>query len=205
LPVGSIGAGIRVDPARHRAPRANRALIHGSAVDAQSPARGGLVHDGGVLCRRWRYECGSCRAEYFLPGVDLSFFYGTFLGVSRNAEAVVFDTFEDPIFDQIDRLVEAQLGPATSTGEKMERGDIIREIVTLVSDPDSAGSPFVFDGTPGCPACGSTKRARWGETDEPWPAAPGILTHQAWDSWSTEQRTQAVVGHLMDMGKMSIS
>ena len=38
---------------------------------------------------QWRCWCGNCHREYDLPGVDLSFFYGWFLGVSPNLDAVI--------------------------------------------------------------------------------------------------------------------
>lgn len=48
----------------------------------------------------------SCQTEYFLPWADLSFFYGTFLGVTRRGEVAVLDSFSDPVFDEVSMLVK---------------------------------------------------------------------------------------------------
>ena len=146
--------------------------------------------------QRYRHRCRSCRTEYFLPWADLSFFYGTFLGKSRRGEVAVLDSFSDPIFDEVSMLVGNYLGPQ----ESYERGAVVRQVISAVSDKDSHGDPFVLDGLPGCPKCGKKRTAKPKFTGEEWMADVPPLSHEQWDSWPFQQRAQAVKALLAEMG-----
>jgi hypothetical protein len=122
--------------------------------------------------------CARCGREYDLPGADMSFLYGEFLGVSGNAEAVILDTFADSIFDEM-LSVALALPPTDST--RSDLGDLVRRTLREVCDRDSHGDPYVFVGVPGCPTCGSTAVASFRETQEAWPADAATATHQCWD------------------------
>ena len=108
-------------------------------------------------------------------GADLSFRYGTFLGVSPTPEAVFLEIPTDPAYAEIQALVsENARNPGTTA---MAAGQLIRSVVGSVFDPDSSSAPFTFAGTPPCPRCTSTQIELPYETKTPWPGTISQATH----------------------------
>lgn len=143
-----------------------------------------------MFCRRWHYQCGDCGHAYDLPGMDLSFSYGTFLGVSRNAEPVILDVLADPAYREVEALVCAD--PRVDERGSGELGELTRKIVSQVYDRDSRSARFLFDGVPGCPACGSTQVASFRETQDSWPGDVAAARHDTWDAASSDAKSEAV-------------
>jgi hypothetical protein len=133
---------------------------------------------------RWRYRCRECHHDYDLPGADLSFFYGWFLGISPGAEAVVFDAVSFDGFDELAALVDSLADKRLREGPG--RGTAVA--LTEVCDPDSRGNRYVFTGTPGCPTCTSAKVETFTETLDRWALGAGEATHVKWDSMAVSAR-----------------
>jgi DNA-directed RNA polymerase subunit RPC12/RpoP len=138
--------------------------------------------------KRYTYRCGQCRRHYDLPGADLSFFYGWFLGISRNLETVAFEVIAYPGLDEIEAildLIAGELGIPRPT-------DWLGQSLTAVCDPDSQGERFIFARTPGCPNCGSTRVREFFGTEEWWPEPAGPPTHQIWESLDRPAKIRAI-------------
>jgi hypothetical protein len=133
---------------------------------------------------RLRYRCGSCHQDYDLPGVDLSFFYGWFLGVSPSLDAVVFDTVSYPGFEQVRALIDSVAGELPHE----DPGLWTAKVLTEVCDPDRHGNRYVFAGTPGCPACTSTKVETFTGTEQPWLHRAREATYAEWDGLSHQAK-----------------
>lgn len=126
---------------------------------------------------RYTYRCGQCERSYVLPKADLSFFYGWFLGVSRNLETVAFEVITYPGLDEIDEILD--LIAADLAIRRPD--DWLAKSLSAVCDPDSQGDRYIFGETPGCPHCGSTRVAGFRGTDEWWPQPAGTPTHRIWE------------------------
>lgn len=127
---------------------------------------------------RWTYRCGGCRYAYDLPGIDLSFLYGSFLGISANLQVVVFDTIGYHGFDKIQAIVNSLVDELPDK----EPGLWTAKVLGEVGDPDPLGARYTFEGTPGCPNCGSRWVASVEETWQPWPEPARDVTHVVWDA-----------------------
>jgi len=120
-----------------------------------------------VHCTEWHYRCRSCNHRFALPGADLSFSYGTFLGISPTPEAVFLEAPTDPAYAEIQALVNENARYPGMTG--LAAGQLIRSVIGSVLDPDSNSAPFTFVGTPPCPRCASAQIELLQETETPWP------------------------------------
>ena len=133
---------------------------------------------------RWKYRCGEGHRDDDLPGADLSFFYGWFLGVSPCADAVAFDTVSFGGFDELKELIG-------SLGQALPQEDPSRwtaRALTEVCDPDTHGDRYVFSGTLGCATCTSMQVESFTDTQEPWEHNARAATHVQWDSMSRPAR-----------------
>lgn len=142
----------------------------------------------------WKYQCGHCGEEYVLPGCDLSFAYGNFLGVSRNGEAAVLEAVGSETFDELRLLIDVD--PRVRGLTSRERISLLHEALSLVFDPDSRGDDFAFVGSPGCPNCSSRAIASFTETSEPVPVRAGRVTHHRWDSMTDDEQRRLVTSFL---------
>ena len=154
-------------------------------------------HDDAMRCTEWHYRCHSCDHRFTLPGADLSFSYGTFLGVSPTPEAAFLDAPSDPAYAEIRALVSGNGRTAGMTG--MIEGQLIRSVVGRVFDPDSDRSLFTFVGTPPCPRCTSAQIDLLHETEIPWPGTISQATHQRWDALTSIEKATAVDRILNDL------
>lgn len=146
-----------------------------------------------MKCTEWHHRCRSCGHRFILPGADLSFLHGAFLGVSSTPEASLLEAFGDSVYAEIASLVaddrrSAGLAPG-------QQGRLVRSVIGQVFDPDSRGSAFDFTGTHPCPQCASVQ-VDCRETAIPWPGTVNPATHHQWDSLSPEARAAAVKGVL---------
>lgn len=126
----------------------------------------------------YEYECGRCRHRYELPGADLSFVYGTWLGVSVARSAVLVETLDHPVVDELLVL----LGP--------DARDLLPEALRVAVDPDEGGYLYAFSGSPGCPKCGDRGVARFAGTSRSSPVVPHAPTTRAWSQLTQERKLQ---------------
>jgi hypothetical protein len=131
-----------------------------------------------VRLTRWAYQCGGCRYAYDLPGIDLSFFHGSFLGISANLQAVVFDMFGYRGIEEIQAIVNSLVNELPDK----ELGLWPAKVLGEVSDPDPFGARYIFEETPGCPNCGSMWVATSEDTRQPWPETTRNVTQATWDA-----------------------
>jgi hypothetical protein len=142
-----------------------------------------------MRCTEWHYRCGVCQHRFILPGADLSFHYGTFLGVSPTPEAAFLEAVTDPVYAEIDALVTQNAPTAGMIPVDPDR--LVRAVVGSVFDPDSMGSPFNFN-TPLCPRCASPQTGLLHETQVPWPGVVIRATHHQWDTLTAAAKETAV-------------
>ncbi|WP_055591193.1 hypothetical protein [Peterkaempfera griseoplana] len=141
-----------------------------------------------MRCTERHYHCRSCGHRFTLPGADLSFAYGTFLGVSATPQAAVLHCF-DPTYTEIEALVDdhrrsAHLPP-------VDAGPLVRSVIGRVFDPDPTGSAFDFTGTHPCPRCASV-HVNSRETALPWPHTARPATHHRWDRLTAPAKAATV-------------
>ena len=144
---------------------------------------------------RWDYICGRCGHAYALPGADLSFAYGTFLGVSPSGETATLDSLGDSVVDDVS--VRVGLDERVGGLSERERRDLVFDVMSAVCDPDAQGQPFVFNGSPGCPQCGSRTVADFVQTDRDAGVAGGPIRHHGYDALDETGR-QALVTSTLD-------
>ncbi|WP_052441237.1 hypothetical protein [Streptacidiphilus anmyonensis] len=145
-------------------------------------------------CTEWHYVCRSCDHRFTLPGADLSFSYGAFLGVSSTPEAVLLDAFADPAYAEIQALVSED--ERTTGLTAVATGQLARTVAGSVFDPDSNRSPFTFAGTPPCPRCTSSEIALLRATETRWPGDISPATHKQWDALTSAEKA-AAVSHIL--------
>jgi hypothetical protein len=161
-----------------------RTLIWRESAGLRSEVGGVPYRRVVIRLMRWNYRCGECHRDYDLPGADLSFFYGWFLGVSPCADAVAFDTVSFLAFDELQELIG-------SLGQELPQKDPSRwtaRALTEVCDPDTRGDRYVFSGTPRCPTCTSMQVKSFTATQQPWEHKESAATHVQWDSMSRSAR-----------------
>jgi hypothetical protein len=100
-------------------------------------------------------------------------FHGSFLGISDNLQAVVFDTFGYHGIDEIEAIVNSLVNELPDKEPGSWRAKVLGE----VSDPDPLGARYIFEGTPGCPNCGSKWVAAVEDTWQPWPETTRDVTY----------------------------
>lgn len=143
---------------------------------------------------RWRYVCGGCGAEYWLPGADLSFAYGVLLGRTRSGRAAVLDTIDDATFEEIGALIaEDQRANGLTDSERI---GLVRQAVEFVYDASETGERFVVEGSPGCVNCGGRTVADFAETDDEWSEAADVMTHAQWDRLPASRRAELIAEFL---------
>ena len=148
-----------------------------------------------VRVERWSYVCGGCGSSYDLPGADLSFSYGTFLGRSVAGEVATFDSFGESVWAEVEDLI--RVDSRTRFLDLGEVGQLTQGALSFVCDPAPSGNPYVIDETPGCPTCGSTKIDSFIQhPDEPLAIDVPAMTHRVWDRLSSQDKSSAVGGAL---------
>jgi hypothetical protein len=146
-------------------------------------------------CTEWRYRCDACQHRFNLPGADLSFHHGVFLGVSATPEAAFLDAINDPAYAEIHALVTQDA--RTEGMSPADAGGLVRDVVGSVFDPDGMRSPYDFNGTPPCPRCLSSQIELLHETQAPWLGAVIQATHRQWDTLPPAAKA-AAVKHVLD-------
>lgn len=148
-------------------------------------------------CTEWHYRCRCCDHRFILPGADLSFVYGTVLGVSPSPEAVFFCALGDPAYIEIQALVSRD--GRTAGLAPVDAGQLIRSVVGRVFDPDSRGATFDFNRTYPCPQCASIQIELLGETGVRWPGTVRQATHLQWDALPSCEKATAIGRVLSDL------
>jgi DNA-directed RNA polymerase subunit RPC12/RpoP len=132
------------------------------------------------------FECASCHSKFVSPQTES---YGGFiLRSSGQGTAVAMDTIEDPVFDEVSRLLR-EIG-AYGGKDESQRADLIQGIAGVACDKDVDGSEFGILTEPRCPACGSREMESWGPTDPPreYEVAVPVVTHNEWASLSRTEK-----------------
>lgn len=134
----------------------------------------------------------------FPAGAD----YGTlFFRSAGLGNVVVFDTLENPVFNQVSMFAESSTEGRLS---ERQRGDLIQSLLGRTIDLDADGSAFGTDVPSKCTVCGSDRFRTWRVPDSPpryldldWPTA----THTTWGRLTaaeTDRRTAGSNGSLSD-------
>lgn len=143
-----------------------------------------------MRCTEWVYCCHSCTQRFTLPGADLSFFYGSFLGVSSSREGALLSAF-DPAYSAISALVTAD--PRVKNLAVPEFGELVRKVVGRAFDPNSRGSHFAFHQGQQCPRCASELTVLVHETSTPWTEnVVQEASHSQWDALTGVEKAAAV-------------
>jgi hypothetical protein len=124
-----------------------------------------------------------------LPGADLSFFYGWFMGISPSLEAVAFDAIAYPGIRELEQILDSV---ATELPRDADRRDLMSVALGAVCDPDSRGHRYDFRGRPTCPACRSGRLSFVVDTEVPWPEPADAPTHAAWEGMDHQSRVAKI-------------
>jgi hypothetical protein len=134
---------------------------------------------------RWNVECGlGHRSITYVVGGDS---YGRLLGSTPHNEMALFDSWKDPVFDEVEGVVKELLG--------RDRGfsDCFQIVLGVSCDPAPSGDLYDFSGKVYCPVCGSLA-VTYGPDNPPRVEliALPVATHRAWEQLGTPQKRDLV-------------
>lgn len=136
---------------------------------------------------RWNTTCeenGHHAITYVLAGDT----YGRLLGRTPHHELAEFNSWEDPIFDEVGELVDKLL---SQVERKSWTGEGFRRIVGVACDPAPSGYLYDFTGKIWCPVCGSPN-VHYGP-DDPFQFEVidlPYVTHEAWQQLSEMEKRE---------------
>jgi len=144
---------------------------------------------------RWHTRCehGHEAITYVLAGET----YGRLLGATPYHELVEFNSWEDPVFDEMIKLVRELLGP----GPRTSTSNCFGLVLGAACDPAPSGQLYDFTGKVWCPICGSPNVHYW--PDDPFQFEVIDLphvTHQGWQQLSQAERRERIREALRKVG-----
>lgn len=145
---------------------------------------------------RWHTRCedyGHEAITYVLAGET----YGRLLGRTPHHELVEFNSWEDSVFEEMEKLVDELLGP----GPRTSIIDCFGSVLGVACDPAPSGHLYDFTGKIWCPVCGSPNVHYW--PDHPFQFEVIDLphvTHQAWQRLSDEEKRKRIQEALQKVG-----
>ncbi len=128
---------------------------------------------------RWNVTCedqGHQAITYVLAGDT----YGRLLGATPRHELAEFNSWEDPVFDEVINLVRELLG--------RESAECFGRVLGVACDPAPSGQLYDFTGTIWCPICGSPNVHY--RPDEPFQFEVIDLPHVTHRSWQQLSETE---------------
>lgn len=148
---------------------------------------------------RWHTRCedhGHEAITYVLAGET----YGRLLGRTPYHELVEFNAWEDPVFKEMEALVDGLLGP----GPRTSITDCFGVVLGAACDPAPSGQLYDFTGKIWCPVCGSPNVHYW--PDDPFQFevinVPHV-THQEWQRLSETEKRKRIREALRKAGCLS--
>lgn len=121
--------------------------------------------------------------------------YGDFLGRTPLSEFAEFNSWEDPVFDEVISIVDDLIPHLKATGEPF------RQVLGKACDPSPLGHVYNFTGKIWCPICRSDKVEH---TSVANPVFETIevpqVTHEHWNKLSEEERTELIKDGLKEKG-----
>jgi hypothetical protein len=144
---------------------------------------------------RWHTRCehGHEAITYVLAGET----YGRLLGTTPSHELVEFNSWEDPVFDEMINLVRELLGP----GPRTSTLNCFGLVLGAACDPAPSGQLYDFTGKIWCPICGSPNVQYW--PDDPFQFEVIDLphvTHQGWQQLSQDEKRERIREALRKVG-----
>jgi len=143
---------------------------------------------------RWHTRCkdhGHEAITYVLAGET----YGRLLGRTSHHELAEFNYWEDPVFDEMIKLVRKLLGREMGTSECFGR------VLGAACDPAPSGELYDFTGKIWCPICASPHVHYW--PDNPFQFEVIDLphvTHQNWQQLSEKEKRERIREALRKVG-----
>lgn len=133
----------------------------------------------------WNVECGlGHRSITYVVGGDS---YGRLLGSTPHNEKTLFDSWRDPVFDEVEDIVKGLLG--------RDRGfsDCFQMVLGVSCDPAPSGALYDFSGKVYCPVCGSLA-VTYGPNNPPRVELIDlpVATHRVWEQLSKSQKRDLV-------------
>jgi len=145
---------------------------------------------------RWNVHCkdhGHRAVTYALAGDT----YGRLLGGTPRHELAEFNSWEDPIFDEVDELVNELL-------LSRERGtsDCFGLVLGVACDPAPSGHLYDFTGKIWCPICGSPNLISYGPDDPPQFEVIDLphVTHNTWRRFGDAEKRERIREALQEAG-----
>jgi hypothetical protein len=145
---------------------------------------------------RWHTRCADYGHEaitYVLAGET----YGRLLGRTPSHELAEFNSWEDPVFDEMIKLVRELLGP----GPRTSTLNCFGLVLGAACDPAPSGELYDFTGKVWCPICGSPHVQYW--PDNPFQFEVIDLphvTHQNWQQLSEKEKRERIREALRKVG-----
>lgn len=142
---------------------------------------------------RWSVTCPHAHnsVTYVLAGDS----YGVLLGSTRRGERVLLDSWQDPVFEEVEDIVRSLL--------QRERGfsDCFQAVLGESCDPAPSGEMYDFSGRIYCPVCGTAANV-YGPDDPPQIETIGLApaTHEGWQQRSTIERWDRIRRSLARVG-----
>ncbi len=143
---------------------------------------------------RWNVRCkdyGHTAITYVLAGET----YGRLLGGTPYHELTEFNSWEDPVFDEVGELVNKLLGRERGTSECFGR------VLGVACDSAPSGHLYDFTGKIWCPICGSPN-VSYGPDDPPQFEVIDLphVTHNAWHQLSETEKRERIREALQKVG-----
>ena len=148
---------------------------------------------------RHNARCKDC--GYGFTVYDFSDFeYGQKLGSTPNPrELGLLDTFNDPVFEEVEELVDEFLKPLGT--EDWQRAKCFDSVFGITCDPSPSGYAYDFTGKVWCPVCGSNEIS-YGPDVPPQVDVINlhVITHNAWQQLSEAEKRERLREALQKAG-----
>ncbi|MBC7251626.1 MAG: hypothetical protein H5T62_15275 [Anaerolineae bacterium] len=146
---------------------------------------------------RWNVTCedhGHQAITYVLAGDT----YGRLLGTTPHHELAEFNSWEDPVFDEVGELVDELL---RRVGRESWAAECFQRILGVACDPAPSGHLYDFTGKIWCPICGSPNVHY--RPDDPFQFEVielAHVTHQEWRRLSEAEKRVRIREALQEAG-----
>lgn len=134
------------------------------------------------------YQCGVCKNEFKAPEL-IGDAYGEFLMRNAKGDIVYLNSFDDPVFNEVEKLFKNCVKL-----EQLNNAKLFQTILSVACDPSLDGDFYCIRNKPLCPNCGSNKMLSWEgvypqeivEVDVP------NVTHECWNKLSAKEKQDRV-------------
>ncbi|HEV2614883.1 MAG TPA: hypothetical protein VGV92_09325 [Gammaproteobacteria bacterium] len=134
--------------------------------------------------QKFYYKCKNCGNTYEQSQLAA---YGEFLMRNPKGDAVYLNSFNDPVFDEVEKLFNEKKKSMLNLSLDDEI-TMFQEIFSVACDKDPDGNPYRIDQKPMCPHCKKVEIGSWGAMEKYVDEEINPVTHVQWNTLTMKQK-----------------